>query len=250
MTTAPGTGSAAPGESTGIIRTVDLTKVYRGADFRAVDELNLDGGCRRDLRSSRPQRRRQDDHRGNAHHPGHPDLGQGIRRRHRRGRPSGPREAAHRNRLAAEHPRPPARPSGRTSTSTAGSSASVPPGVAADGRRAARAVSADEMGEGLGVRAVGRHGPAPHGGPGDLPSARRSCSWTSRPPGLDPQSRLALWDILGELNADGQTILLTTHYMEEADQLCERVAIMDHGKILALDTPGRAEAERRAPTPS
>jgi ABC-2 type transport system ATP-binding protein len=55
--------------------------------------------------------------------------------------------------------------------------------------------------------------------------------------GLDPQSRLALWEILGELNRDGQTILLTTHYMEEADQLCDRVAIMDHGKILALDTP-------------
>ena len=55
--------------------------------------------------------------------------------------------------------------------------------------------------------------------------------------GLDPQSRLALWEILQQLNADGQTILLTTHYMEEADQLCSRVAIMDHGKILALDTP-------------
>jgi ABC-2 type transport system ATP-binding protein len=55
--------------------------------------------------------------------------------------------------------------------------------------------------------------------------------------GLDPQSRLALWDLLGELHRDGQTILLTTHYMEEADQLCQRVAIMDHGKILALDTP-------------
>ena len=55
--------------------------------------------------------------------------------------------------------------------------------------------------------------------------------------GLDPQSRLALWEILGELNREGQTILLTTHYMEEADQLCDRVAIMDHGKILALDTP-------------
>src|SRR5262249_16526715 len=55
--------------------------------------------------------------------------------------------------------------------------------------------------------------------------------------GLDPQSRLALWDLLGELHNDGQTILLMTHYMEEADRLCERVAIMDHGKILALDTP-------------
>jgi ABC-2 type transport system ATP-binding protein len=55
--------------------------------------------------------------------------------------------------------------------------------------------------------------------------------------GLDPQSRLALWDLLGELHRDGQTIMLTTHYMEEADQLCQRVAIMDHGRILALDTP-------------
>jgi ABC-2 type transport system ATP-binding protein len=55
--------------------------------------------------------------------------------------------------------------------------------------------------------------------------------------GLDPQSRLALWEILRELHAAGETILLTTHYMEEADQLCNRVAIMDHGRILALDTP-------------
>ena len=55
--------------------------------------------------------------------------------------------------------------------------------------------------------------------------------------GLDPQGRLALWELLGGLNAEGQTIMLTTHYMEEADKLCDRVAIMDHGKILALDTP-------------
>ncbi len=52
--------------------------------------------------------------------------------------------------------------------------------------------------------------------------------------GLDPQSRLALWDILQELNSDGQSVLLTTHNMEEADGLCDRIAIMDHGKILAL----------------
>jgi ABC-2 type transport system ATP-binding protein len=55
--------------------------------------------------------------------------------------------------------------------------------------------------------------------------------------GLDPQSRIALWEILGELHADGQTILLTTHYMEEADQLCNRLAIIDHGRLLAVDTP-------------
>jgi ABC-2 type transport system ATP-binding protein len=60
--------------------------------------------------------------------------------------------------------------------------------------------------------------------------------------GPDPQSRLALWEILGELHANGQTILLTTHYMEEADQLCDRLAIIDHGRVLALDTP--AELKR------
>ncbi|MGV9316872.1 ATP-binding cassette domain-containing protein [Streptomyces sp. NPDC003691] len=55
--------------------------------------------------------------------------------------------------------------------------------------------------------------------------------------GLDPQGRLALWEALDELIADGRTILLTTHNMEEADQLCDRVAIVDHGRILALDSP-------------
>ena len=66
--------------------------------------------------------------------------------------------------------------------------------------------------------------------------------------GLDPQSRLALWDTLRELNAQGQTIMLTTHYMEEADQLCGRVAIMDRGRILALDTPGALKQQIHADT--
>jgi ABC-2 type transport system ATP-binding protein len=60
--------------------------------------------------------------------------------------------------------------------------------------------------------------------------------------GLDPQSRRALWDMLLELNAKGQTIFLTTHYMEEADQLCRRIAIMDKGKLLALDAPSKLKA--------
>lgn len=55
--------------------------------------------------------------------------------------------------------------------------------------------------------------------------------------GLDPQSRIALWEILGQIHADGQTVVLTTHYMEEADRLCERLAVIDHGTLLALDTP-------------
>ncbi len=66
--------------------------------------------------------------------------------------------------------------------------------------------------------------------------------------GLDPQSRLALWEMLQELNASGQTVVLTTHYMEEADQLCDRVAIMDHGKVLALDTPANLKTSTGADT--
>ena len=55
--------------------------------------------------------------------------------------------------------------------------------------------------------------------------------------GLDPQSRIALWEVVEELKAEGVTVLLTTHYMEEADSLCDRVAIVDHGKVLVLGPP-------------
>jgi ABC-2 type transport system ATP-binding protein len=55
--------------------------------------------------------------------------------------------------------------------------------------------------------------------------------------GLDPQSRIGLWEIVGALHETGQTVVLTTHNMEEADQLCDRIGIMDHGRILALGTP-------------
>jgi ABC-2 type transport system ATP-binding protein len=61
--------------------------------------------------------------------------------------------------------------------------------------------------------------------------------------GLDPQARRALWDLLLELNGKGQTIFLTTHYMEEADQLCQRVAIMDHGKLLTIDSPAKLKTK-------
>jgi ABC-2 type transport system ATP-binding protein len=55
--------------------------------------------------------------------------------------------------------------------------------------------------------------------------------------GLDPQARHAIWDLVREVRAKGKTILLTTHFMEEAERLCDRVAILDHGRIAALDTP-------------
>jgi len=64
--------------------------------------------------------------------------------------------------------------------------------------------------------------------------------------GLDPQTRLALWDIIRELRQRGITIVLTTHYMEEADQLCGRVAIIDHGKILVCGSPDELKNSVRA----
>ena len=55
--------------------------------------------------------------------------------------------------------------------------------------------------------------------------------------GLDPQARHRLWDLIKKVKKQGMTVILTTHYMEEAEMLCQRVAIMDEGKIVALDTP-------------
>ena len=55
--------------------------------------------------------------------------------------------------------------------------------------------------------------------------------------GLDPQARRQLWELIGDLRAGGRTIVLTTHYMEEAERLCDRVAIVDHGRAIALGTP-------------
>ncbi|HYK83299.1 MAG TPA: ABC transporter ATP-binding protein [Gemmatimonadales bacterium] len=73
-----------------------------------------------------------------------------------------------------------------------------------------------------------------------------ACALVSRPDllfldepttGLDPQSRRQLWDVISRFRGGGGTVLLTTHYMEEAERLCDRVAIMDHGRVIALGTP-------------
>jgi ABC-2 type transport system ATP-binding protein len=55
--------------------------------------------------------------------------------------------------------------------------------------------------------------------------------------GLDPQARHAIWDLVRDVRAQGKTVFLTTHFMEEAERLCDRVAVLDHGRIVALDTP-------------
>ena len=63
---------------------------------------------------------------------------------------------------------------------------------------------------------------------------------------MDPQSRHAVWDFLKELKQQGKTIILTTHYMEEAETLCDRVGIIDHGKLIALGTPKELTANYKA----
>ncbi len=57
--------------------------------------------------------------------------------------------------------------------------------------------------------------------------------------GLDPQARRSFWDLIRQMKHEGKTVVITTHYMDEAEELCDRVAIMDHGRIIALDTPRR-----------
>lgn len=61
--------------------------------------------------------------------------------------------------------------------------------------------------------------------------------WDEPTTGLDPQTRQAIWKLAGKFNKEGKTLIFTTHYMEEADKLCNRVAIMNSGKLVALDTP-------------
>lgn len=65
---------------------------------------------------------------------------------------------------------------------------------------------------------------------------------------MDPQSRRAMWDVIRELKVKGKTVVLTTHYMEEADALCDRVGIIDHGKLIELGTPGDLKTKYGANT--
>ena len=65
---------------------------------------------------------------------------------------------------------------------------------------------------------------------------------------LDPQARRNLWELLAGINDRGRTVVLTTHYMDEAEVLCDRVAIMDHGRILELDSPASLVRGLDAPT--
>ena len=98
------------------------------------------------------------------------------------------------------------------------------------GHPAARAVPARRARGRAGDGALGRHGAAADGRPGGDAPARRCCSSTSRPPDSTRRAGSPCGRSSASLHVDGQTILLTTHYMEEADQLCDRVAIIDQGR--------------------
>ena len=216
-TTAPPTPDA-DGEQP-IIRTRGLTKVYEGADFAAVDGLDLSVRRGEIFGLLGPQRRRQDDDGGNAHDARDPDFRQRSCRRRRRGRAPGAGQAADRDRLPDEHARPAAD----------GAREPVLPRapVRDRGGRVASRI-ADELLEQFHLSKWADASVfALSGGMAQRLMVARAIFhrpavlFMDEPTaGLDPQSRLALWEILGELHAAGQTILLTTHYMEEADQLC------------------------------
>ena len=101
-------------------------------------------------------------------------------------------------------------------------------------------------------RAIGRSAPAAFAIARALIHEPRVIFLDEPTVGLDPQARLALWEILRGLHDEGRTIVMTTHYMEEAEKLCARVAIVDRGKLLACDSPDalkkQAPGVRRSPS--
>ena len=104
-------------------------------------------------------------------------------------------------------------------------------------RRAARLRPADRARQRPGRAAVGRDEAPPDDRPLAHQRARRCCSSTSPTTGLDPQARHLLWDRLYRLKQRGVTLVLTTHYMDEAEQLCDRLVVMDKARIVAEGSP-------------
>ena len=109
-------------------------------------------------------------------------------------------------------------------------------------RRAARKVQAHRPRHSNGARLLRRHDAAPLHRPRHDARSARCCFSTSPAPASIPQTRLLLWEIIREYNRRGKTIVLTTHNMDEADALCERLAIIDHGRIIAQGTPAELKA--------
>ena len=217
--------------------------VKRFGDKVAVDGLDLTvptGGVYGVLG---PQRRRQDHDAADAGHAVAPRRWRGPAdgrrrrpRRRRRPQPGQPHRPVRQPRRGPDRAREhrPAGPAPR---------AQAAPGPGA-GRRAARPSASPR-------RRTSRSSttPAACAGVSTSPPASSSpptsSSSTSPPPGLDPRSRNQVWDIIRALVAGGTTVLLTTQYLDEADQLADRIAVIDRGKVIAEGTPGQLKASRR-----
>ena len=217
-----------------VIRTEQLTKVYPGR-HHGGRRARPRGAPGRDLRPARPERRGQDHHRRHAHDARDPHQRARVRRRHRRRRAPDRGEAGDRRR-AADATRSTARSRvwenlyfhGRFFGMTARDREAPRPTALLEQFRLA------DRGDGAGgarSRAAWRSGSWWRGRSCTGP---RCCSSTSRPPGSIRRAASRCGRSSASCTREGQTILLTTHYMEEADQLCDRLAIIDHGRLLAL----------------
>ena len=232
---------AGPPAGTPIIETVDLTKTYPGTDFRAVDELNLNVGTGEVFGLLGPNGAGKTTTVGVLTTRVDPDRRQRLRRGDRR---------------ASQHPTLVKQLIGVVSQQNTLDRQLTPwenlyfhGRLFGMGAKESRQTADDLLERFQLTRFAKASVYALSGGMAQRLMVARAIFhrpavlFLDEPTaGLDPQGRLALWELLEGLNAEGQTIMLTTHYMEEADKLCDRVAIMDHGKILALDTP--AELKR------
>ena len=106
-------------------------------------------------------------------------------------------------------------------------------------RQILAAVGPGRQGRRLCPHAVGRHAPPPAGGEGAGAQSPPVLVLDEPTAGVDIQLRQQLWAYVSELNASGVTILLTTHYLEEAEQLCDRIAIIDRGRVVADEETSR-----------
>jgi len=245
VTAAPDTATA-PRAGTGIIETADLTKVYAGADFRAVDNLNLSVGAGEIFGLLGPNGAGKTTTAGMLTTRVVPTSGQAV---------VGGVDVVGHPALAKQLIGIVSQQNTLDRQLTVWENLYFHGRLFGIGAKESRRV-ADELLEKLQLAKWGKASVyALSGGMAQRLMVARAIFhrpavlFLDEPTaGLDPQSRLALWEILRDLNAEGQTILLTTHYMEEADQLCGRVAIMDHGRILALDTPGELKRSLDADT--
>ena len=231
-----------------MIETRGLRKSFRSRAGRETKTVDAVRGRRperrrgRDLRLPRPQRRRQDHHAADARHADRAGRRRGHHRRRRPAQRAGRGAPPDRLRRAGRQHLGRVAPPARSWCCRPGCTASARPTAQQPGRRARWTRSSSPSTP----TASARRTPAASA----AGSTSRSASSTQPKvvfldeptTGLDPQSRAHMWDEIRRLRTEGMTVFITTHYLDEADALCDRIAIMDNGEIVAEGTPDRAEA--------